>query len=134
MKQKIVTRSSSGSVLQEETLVDQALRLDQELREKTKQLDALKEQIREKAMETGVKEIQGINGDVKFSDAVEWTIDTRSFLEWAKKNKKQDSAVHMLKVSVSDAKKYLGENAMLEFAEKQVKEYARMRLIPRPTP
>ena len=130
MKQKtIVNRGKSKSTsVTEETLVDQALKLDLLIKEKEKELDALKEKLKEQAKLDGVMEIQGVFGVAKISDAISWEIDTHKLVAWLKKNKKPELAFSLLKPSVGNIKKYLGELPMKEFGKKETAVCSKVRL------
>ena len=132
MKQKVLNRGETTSH-KNETLMDQAFHLDQRIKERTKEIEDLKEELAimkgkliEKAKVEEVHELVGVEAVVKFSDVTNYDISLDVMLEWLKKNKKMKLLSALIKPSITDCKKYLGEYSMESFSTKKTHEYSRV--------
>ena len=129
MKTKVISREKIASEqTPQETIVDKAWRLDTELKEKKKELDELKDQIKEQAIINNTHEIAGNYATAYLSDTTSYEINIELLLEWLKKNKKMDLLHAVLKPSVTELTKYLGVISMEEFGIKNIKTFNKLSL------
>lgn len=129
MKTKVISREKiAREQTPQETLVDKAWKLDAELKEKKKELDDLKDQIKEQAIINDTHEIAGNYATAYLSDTTSYEINIELLLEWLKKNKKMDLLHAVLKPSVTELTKYLGVISMEEFGIKNIKTFNKLSL------
>ena len=132
MKTKVLSREKiSETQLPKEALVDRAFTLNAEIKEKEKELDKLKVQLKAQAEMQQTHEIHGVYATASITDTSSWSIDPDKMIEWLKKNKKNDLIPILLRPSVSDVVKYLGEITIREFGELDTKEYNKIMFKPR---
>lgn len=126
---KSVVRAKEELLIREETLVDRAFKLDSEIKAKTKELNELKTKLKEYATQENLSELDGVNAVVKFSDVTEWTVDIEKLETWLKTHKNRQLFYSLLKPSITEIKKYLGEYALDEFAVSETKTHAKLRFV-----
>jgi seryl-tRNA synthetase len=128
MKTKVISREKLTVNQVTETLVDKAYRLDTELKSMKKELDELKDKIKEQAVMQDVHEIAGNYATAYLSDTTTYDINIDLLLEWLKKNKKMDLLNIVLKPSVTEISKYVGSIALNEFGIRNVKTFNKLSL------
>ena len=129
MKTKVLSREKiANTQTPQETLVDKAWKLDTELKEKKKELDDLKNQIKEQAIINNTHEIPGNYATAYLSDTTNYDVNIELLLEWLKKNKKMDLLHAVLKPSVTELTKYLGVISIEEFSIKNIKTFNKLSL------
>lgn len=129
MKTKVISREKINETqLHPETLVDRAWKIDTQLKELKKELDELKDKIKEQAVMQDVHEIAGNYATAYLSDTTTYDINIDLLLEWLKKNKKMDLLHAVLKPSVTELTKYLGVISMEEFGIKNTKTFNKLSL------
>lgn len=128
MKTKVISREKLTINQVTETLVDKAYRLDMQHKEIKKELDELKDKIKEQAVMQDVHEIAGNYATAYLSDTTTYDINIDLLLEWLKKNKKMDLLHAVLKPSVTELTKYLGVISMEEFGIKNTKTFNKLSL------
>jgi seryl-tRNA synthetase len=128
MKTKVISREKLTVNQVTETLVDKAYRLDTELKSMKKELDELKDKIKEQAVMQDVHEIAGNYATAYLSDTTTYDINIDLLLEWLKKNKKMDLLNIVLKPSVTELTKYLGTVSINEFGIKNTKTFNKLSL------
>jgi hypothetical protein len=129
MKTKVISREKIGSEqTPQETIVDRAWKLDAELKEKKKELDELKDQIKEQAIVNDTHEIAGNYATAYLSDTTSYDVNIELLLEWLKKNKKMNLLHAVLKPSVTELTKYVGTISLDEFSIKNVKTFNKLSL------
>lgn len=134
-KQKVVARQEVKT--KPKNVVDQAFDLDQEIKARMEvvnklkeELELLKGQLATEAIAQETHELSGEKATVVFSDVVSYDVNLELMFEWLKKNKKQNLLSTVVKPSITELKKYIGEYSLEEFAIKNKKEYARAKFIP----
>lgn len=129
MKTKVISREKIASEqTPQETIVDRAWKLDAELKEKKKELDELKNQIKEQAIINDTHEIAGNYATAYLSDTTSYDINIDLLLEWLKKNKKMNLLHAVLKPSVTELTKYVGTISLEEFGIRNVKTFNKLSL------
>ena len=129
MKTKVLSREKIASTqTPQETLVDKAWKLDTELKEKKKELDDLKDQIKEQAIINNTHEIPGNYATAYLSDTTNYDVNIELLLEWLKKNKKMDLLHAVLKPSVTELTKYVGTISLEEFGIRNIKTFNKLSL------
>jgi hypothetical protein len=129
MKTKVISREKIASEqTPQETIVDRAWKLDAELKEKKKELDELKDQIKEQAIINDTHEIAGNYATAYLSDTTSYDINIDLLLEWLKKNKKMNLLHAVLKPSVTELTKYVGTISLEEFGIRNVKTFNKLSL------
>jgi hypothetical protein len=97
-----------------EELADDGLNIDLKMKTLKDELDFIKDTIKEKAQEQGVKTIIGDVAKAVISAQTSSTMDTVKFIEIAEANNvSQEGIAGALKVQIAQAKKVLGEEAYL---------------------
>jgi len=129
MKTKVISREKIASEqTPQETIVDRAWKLDAELKSMKKELDDLKDQIKEQAIVNDTHEIAGNYATAYLSDTTSYEINIELLLEWLKKNKKMDLLHAVLKPSVTELTKYVGTISLEEFGIRNVKTFNKLSL------
>jgi hypothetical protein len=129
MKTKVISREKIGSEqTPQETIVDRAWKLDAEIKEKKKELDELKDQIKEQAIVNDTHEITGNYATAYLSDTISYDVNIELLLEWLKKNKKMNLLHAVLKPSVTELTKYVGTISLDEFSIKNIKTFNKLSL------
>lgn len=128
--QTIISRETTATIPQE-TVVDRAFRLNNQINELKKELEELKDELKLKAQTDDLREIFGVDAVAKISDSIEWDVNTELLIDWLKKNKKSELIYTLLVPSIREIKKYLGEVSLTEFAQKDVKAFSRIRFTKR---
>lgn len=126
---KSIARAKEELLVREETLVDRAFKLDTEIKAKTKELNELKNKIKDYALAENLNEIEGVNATARFSDITEWDVDLKKLESWLKAHKNYHLFFSLLKPSVTEIKKYLGEYALEDFAMSEIKSHAKLRFV-----
>ena len=126
---KSITRAKEELLVREETLVDRAFKLDTEIKAKNKELNELKTKIKDYALSEELSEIDGVNAIAKFSDVTEWDVDLKKLESWLKAHKNYHLFFSLLKPSITEIKKYLGEYALDDFAVRETKHYAKLKFV-----
>jgi len=129
MKTKVISREKIGSEqTPQETIVDRAWKLDAEIKEKKKELDELKDQIKEQAIVNDTHEIVGNYATAYLSDTTSYDVNIELLLDWLKKNKKMNLLHAVLKPSVTELTKYVGTISLDEFSIKNIKTFNKLSL------
>jgi len=129
MKTKVLSREKIASTqTPQETLVDKAWKIDTQVKELKKELDDLKDQIKEQAIINNTHEIPGNYATAYLSDTTNYDVNIELLLEWLKKNKKMDLLHAVLKPSVTELTKYLGVISIEEFSIKNIKTLNKISL------
>ena len=128
MKTKVISREKLTVNQVSETIVDRAYKLDQEIKEKKKELDELKDKIKEQAVMQDVHEIAGNYATAYLSDTTTYDVNIDLLLEWLKKNKKMDLLNIVLKPSITELSKYVGTIALNDFGIKNIKTFNKLSL------
>lgn len=128
MKTKVISREKLTVNQVTETIVDRAYKLDTELKSMKKELDELKDKIKEQAVMQDAHEIAGNYATAYLSDTTTYDINIDLLLEWLKKNKKMDLLNIVLKPSVTELTKYLGTVSINEFGIKNTKTFNKLSL------
>jgi seryl-tRNA synthetase len=128
MKTKVISREKLTVNQVTETIVDRAFKLDTELKSMKKELDELKDKIKEQAVMQDAHEIAGNYATAYLSDTTTYDINIDLLLEWLKKNKKMDLLNIVLKPSVTELTKYLGTVSINEFGIKNTKTFNKLSL------
>jgi hypothetical protein len=128
MRAKVISREGLSTNEVKETIVDKALLLDEQIKLLKKELDTLKEQIKAEAVIKQAHELHGLYSVAKLTDSTEWDVSIDELMDWLKKNKKMDLLHIILKPSVSEIQKYIGEMSLKEFAIKNTKTFSRLSL------
>lgn len=128
MKTKVISREKLTVNQATETLVDKAWKIDNQVKDLKKELDELKNQIKEQAVMQDVHEIAGNYATAYLSDTTTYDINIDLLLEWLKKNKKMDLLNIVLKPSVTELTKYLGTVSINEFGIKNTKTFNKLSL------
>ena len=128
MKTKVISREKLTVNQVTETLVDKAWKIDNQVKDLKKELDELKNQIKEQAVMRDVHEIAGNYATAYLSDTTTYEINIDLLLEWLKKNKKMDLLHIVLKPSVTELSKYLGTMSMEEFGIRNTKTFNKLSL------
>lgn len=126
---KSIARTKEELLVREETLVDRAFKLDTEIKAKTKELNELKNKIKDYALAENLNEIEGVNATVRFSDITEWDVDLKKLESWLRAHKNHHLFFSLLKPSITEIKKYLGEYALEDFAMREIKSHAKLRFV-----
>ena len=129
MKTKVLSREKiANTQTPQETLVDKAWKIDTQVKELKKELDDLKDQIKEQAIINNTHEIPGNYATAYLSDTTNYDVNIELLLEWLKKNKKMDLLHAVLKPSVTELTKYLGVISIEEFSIKNIKTFNKLSL------
>jgi seryl-tRNA synthetase len=128
MKTKVISREKLTVNQVTETIVDRAYKLDAEIKSMKKELDELKDKIKEQAVMQDAHEIAGNYATAYLSDTTTYDINIDLLLEWLKKNKKMDLLNIVLKPSVTEISKYVGSIALNEFGIKNIKTFNKLSL------
>jgi seryl-tRNA synthetase len=128
MKTKVISREKLTVNQVTETIVDRAYKLDAEIKSMKKELDELKDKIKEQAVMQDTHEIPGNYATAYLSDTTTYDINIDLLLEWLKKNKKMDLLNIVLKPSVTEISKYVGSIALNEFGIKNIKTFNKLSL------
>jgi hypothetical protein len=129
MKTKVLSREKIASMqTPQETLVDKAWKIDTQVKELKKELDDLKDQIKEQAIINNTHEIPGNYATAFLSDTTSYEINIELLLEWLKKNKKMDLLHAVLKPSITELTKYVGTISLEEFGIRNIKTFNKLSL------
>jgi len=129
MKTKVISREKIASEqTPQETIVDRAFSLDTQVKELKKELDELKDQIKEQAIINDTHEIAGNYATAYLSDTTSYDVNIELLLEWLKKNKKMDLLHAVLKPSVTELTKYVGTISLDEFSIKNIRTFNKLSL------
>jgi HPt (histidine-containing phosphotransfer) domain-containing protein len=128
MKTKVISREKLTVNQVTETIVDRAWKIDNQVKELKKELDELKDKIKEQAVMQDAHEIAGNYATAYLSDTTTYDINIDLLLEWLKKNKKMDLLHAVLKPSVTELTKYLGVISMEEFGIRNTKTFNKLSL------
>jgi len=129
MKTKVISREKIASEqTPQETIVDRAFSLDTQVKELKKELDELKDQIKEQAIINDTHEIAGNYAIAYLSDTTSYDVNIELLLEWLKKNKKMDLLHAVLKPSVTELTKYVGTISLDEFSIKNIRTFNKLSL------
>ncbi len=130
--ESMVTSMIAGEVeVTEETLkrvLDMGLDLDQELKTKTKYLKSIKEICLKFAEKMKLKELQGTRSIAKISSTTSATIDPKHYLQLLKDSGQKELFFDTVKVAKTQAKKYVGENALKEISVADTVEYGKISI------
>ena len=109
--------------------VDYAFSLDREIKEKQEELKKLKATLKDQAEARQVKEIEGYESKVVFSDEEKTSVDPKTLYNFLLENGfGQENFFELVNVAVGPAKKALGEVLLDEVSETEFKEYAKSSL------
>jgi hypothetical protein len=129
VKTKVISREKVDMLPpKEESLVDRAFKLDIEIKEKVKELEEMKAELKIQAEIDKKHEMLGNYGKALFTDTVEWDINEELLIKWLKTNKKKELTFVIFKPAVGEIRKYLGEDAFKDFAKKNTKSYNKLSL------
>jgi hypothetical protein len=129
MKTKVISREKIASEqTPQETIVDRAYKIDTEIKSLKKELDELKDQIKEQAIVNDTHEIAGNYATAYLSDTTSYDVNIELLLEWLKKNKKMNLLHAVLKPSVTELTKYVGTISLDEFSIKNIKTFNKLSL------
>lgn len=110
-------------------LIDRAYLLDVDIKQKSEELKGHKKTLKEQAEARGVKELEGHEGKINFSDEESTHIDPETLYHFLLDNGfSLENFFGMVKVQVSEAKKQLGNMLLDEVAEFSYKEYSKSSL------
>lgn len=127
MKAKVISRQKIGATqIPKENIVDRAFLLDAEIKKLSAELKTMKKEIKREAELKQVHELPGLYATATITDTQSWDIDVEKMIEWLKKNKKTDLTSILLKPSVTDLVKYLGELSIKDFGKLDTKEYNKL--------
>ena len=113
-------------------VVDRAYFLDRDIKEKDKELKGHKKTLKEQAEARGVKELEGYEGRICFSDEETTEIDPYDLYYFLLNNGFDlNTFLSLVKVKVSDAKSALDHVLLDEIAKSGYKEYAKSSLKPK---
>lgn len=129
MKTKVISREKIASEqTPQETIVDRAWKIDTDIKLLKKELDELKDQIKEQAIINDTHEIAGNYATAYLSDTTSYDVNIELLLEWLKKNKKMDLLHAVLKPSVTELTKYVGTISLDEFSIKNIRTFNKLSL------
>ena len=112
-KQKVmqveIASNLIGTVNMTANLVDEGIRLSEQIKALDKQLSDIKEKIKAEALLTGQSTLEGTEGVCQISSAKNWVITPSIAYNWLKKTGKLDQFDMVFKANITNIKKYLGE-------------------------
>jgi len=106
--------------------IDKAKALDEEIKEKQKNLKEIKEEIKEEAKKNQTHELEGSEFKVVWQDQQETYINPEKLSEKLKELDMSDKFYDVVKVKVSDARTLFGESVLESVTEYTDKPYYKM--------
>lgn len=128
MKQKTKVKQSQKQTQNIEQVIDEALQLDLEIKEKTALLKKKKAELRRFAINAGLKKLAGNQGKVVFSDEVKTSIEPFKLFSLLQDLDMDVAFFDLVKVNITEAKKKVGDVYLEGIKSEGLIEYAKMKL------
>ena len=107
--------------------IDEAYALDLEIKQKKKLLDQKKAELKEFAMNTDQKEIQGEYGKIEFTDEMKSSINPEDLFTLMQDLGEMQNFFKLVKVNLTDTRKKLGETLLEDITDSKYVEFAKMK-------
>jgi len=113
------------------SMVDRAYELDVEQKKLAKELRELKDTLLKSAEKQGVREYAGNIATCRIGPKTTTEIGVKAFVKLLKDVGKGNLFADLLKVKITEAKRYLGEVVLEDIAEVTIEEYGSISFKPR---